>query len=45
MKFFYLELRDFIVDDDEDDGNTNGFDFRKELHETLKNNYRFDHNK
>jgi hypothetical protein len=35
----FLDLRDFIVDDDEHD---NGFDYRKELHETLKKNFRFD---
>ena len=36
-------MRDFIVDDD-DEAN-NGFDFRKELRETLKTNFRFDHEK
>ncbi|CAF1555098.1 unnamed protein product, partial [Adineta steineri] len=33
------EMRDFIVDDEDDDG---GFDYQKELHETLKTNFRFD---
>ncbi|CAF3965589.1 unnamed protein product, partial [Adineta steineri] len=32
-------MRDFIVDDEDDDG---GFDYQKELHETLKTNFRFD---
>jgi hypothetical protein len=35
-----LDLRDFIVDDDDDVNN--GFDYRKELQETLKTNFRFD---
>jgi hypothetical protein len=35
-------MRDFIVDDDGDD---NGFDYQKELHETLKSNFRFDKEK
>ena len=35
---FFLEMEDFIVDDDEDEG----FDYRKELQETLKKNFRFD---
>lgn len=35
-----LEMRDFIVDDD--DENNNGFDYQKELRETLKTNFRFD---
>jgi hypothetical protein len=33
-------MRDFIVDDD--DEVNNGFDYRKELSETLKTNFRFD---
>jgi hypothetical protein len=41
--YFYLEMRDFIVDDD--DENNNGSDYRKELHETLKKNFHFDHEK
>jgi hypothetical protein len=40
---FFLEMRDFIVDDD--DEHNNGFDYRKELHETLKTNFRFDKEK
>ncbi len=36
-------MRDFIVDDD--DEINNGFDYRKELHETLKTNFRFDKEK
>ena len=39
---FFLDLRDFIVDDDEYD---NGFDYQKELQETLKKNFRFDKEK
>jgi len=35
-------MRDFIVDDDEIN---NGFDYRKELQETLKTNFRFDKEK
>ena len=37
--FDFVEMRDFIVDDDE---NNNGFDYRKELRDTLKKNFRFD---
>jgi hypothetical protein len=40
---FVLEMRDFIVDDD--DEINNGFDYRKELQETLKTNFRFDKEK
>jgi len=36
-------MRDFIVDDD--DENNNQFDYRKELHDTLKKNFGFDHQK
>ena len=39
------EMRDFIVDDEDDDGTHSGFDYRKELHETLKKNFRFDKEK
>ena len=39
------EMADFIVDDDDEDGTHSGFDYRKELHETLKKNFRFDKEK
>ena len=40
-------MRDFIVDDDDDDDNlnNNGFDYKRELEETLKKNFRFDKKK
>jgi hypothetical protein len=37
---YILDLADFIVDDD--DEVNNGFDYQKELQETLKTNFRFD---
>ena len=36
-------MRDFIEDDDID--YNNGFDYKKELEETLKKNFRFDKQK
>ena len=41
---FVLDLEGFIVDDEEEDGN-NGYDYRKDLHETLRSNFGFDREK
>jgi hypothetical protein len=45
-----VEMRDFIVDDDDsqdENNNSHGgrFNYRKELEETLKTNFRFDKSK
>jgi hypothetical protein len=40
---FFLEMRNFIVDDD-DEVNA-GFDYQKELDEIFKKNFRFDKQK
>lgn len=42
ISFYRLDLEDFIVDDDDDDNDNNGFDYRKELQDTLRTNFRFD---
>jgi len=42
ISFYRLYLEDFIVDDDDDYNDNNGFDYRKELQDTLRTNLRFD---